>query len=496
MCGLACSRQSSFFVGFLALVSACSSPNAGTSIGSGGSRGAGTGGAQGTGGVASDGSSAAVGGATGNSSGGAIGAGAGGQPGTGGAASGGPDAGNVGTGGGNVGGAGRSGGAGGAASGLGGEMAAPIAATPPMGWNSWNTFQCNISEALIKAVADTFVTSGMQAAGYQYVNIDDCWMNGRDASGHLTWNTAKFPSGIPALVAYVHGKGLKFGIYESANTDTCVGIYGGISPTVAVGSLGHEVADAATFASWGVDFLKHDLCKGDRNSFAKMRDGLRATGRPIVYSINPGNGSTDICPPNACALPLVNIANMWRISIDITGTWASITSLIDQDAPLYSYAGPGHWNDPDMLEVGRGLTAGEDRAHFSMWSILAAPLIAGNDVRSMSGTTLGILTNKDVVAIDQDPLGTQGRLVATPATNLQVWSKTLSGASSRAVVLLNRTGSSASITATWSALGLPPGNATVRDLWSHVDLGTFNGSYTANGVPSHDVAMLKITSSP
>jgi alpha-galactosidase len=294
----------------------------------------------------------------------------------------------------------------------------------------------------------------------------------------------------------VHGKGLKFGIYESANTDTCVGIYGGISPAVAVGSLGHEAADAATFASWGVDFLKHDLCKGDRNSFAKMRDGLRATGRPIVYSINPGNGSTDICPPNACALTLVSIANMWRISIDITATWVSILSLIDQDAPLYSYAGPGHWNDPDMLEVGKGLTAGEDRAHFSMWSILAAPLIAGNDVRSMSSTTLGILTNKDVIAIDQDPLGAQGRLVATPATNLQVWSKTLSGPTSRAVVLLNRTGASASMTATWSAIGLPSGNATVRDLWNHVDLGTFNGSYTAANVPSHDVAMLKITSSP
>ncbi len=456
------------------------------------------GGSKGTGGVTTDGPilGVGVGGASGSSSGGAIGASSGGSLGSGGVASGGSGAGNIGGAGGNAGDGSRSGGAGGFGSGLGGDMAATIAATPPMGWNSWNTFRCNISEALIRSVADTFVTSGMRAAGYQYVNIDDCWMNGRDSNGHLMWNAAKFPSGIPALAAYVHGKGLKFGIYESANTETCVGIYGGISPAVAVGSLGHEAADAATFASWGVDFLKHDLCKGDRNSFAKMRDGLRATGRPIVYSINPGNGSNDICPPNTCAFPLTTIANMWRISIDITSTWSSVLSLIDQDAPLYSYAGPGHWNDPDMLEIGKGLAAGEDRVHFSMWSILAAPLIAGNDVRSMSSTTLDILTNTDVIAIDQDPLGAQGRLIATLAMNLQVWSKVLSGASSQAVVLLNRTGSSASMTVPWSAIGLPPGNATVRDLWNHVDLGTFNGSYTATSVPSHDVAMLRITSSP
>jgi alpha-galactosidase len=392
---------------------------------------------------------------------------------------------------------GISGGAGGAGGGGGGGGAPSVlGATPPMGWNSWNTFQCNMDENLIHGVADAMVSSGMAAAGYQYVNLDDCWMNGRDASGNLRWNTSKFPAGIPALAAYIHSKGLKLGIYETPNTSTCVGIYGGISTSVAVGSLGHEVADAKTFASWGVDFLKYDLCQGQRGSFAIMRDALQASGRSIFYSINPGNGVGDLCPPNTCSLDLPTTANMWRIGFDINASWASVTSLIDQDSVLYTYAGPGHWNDPDMLEVGKGLTAAEDRAHFSMWAMLAAPLLAGNDIRSMSAATTTTLTNTDVIAVDQDALGAQGRLVATPATNLQVWSKTLSGANARAVALFNRTGAMAAITVQWSALGLPAGNATVRDLWSHTGLGTANGSYTATAVPSHGVVMLRVESAP
>jgi alpha-galactosidase len=461
-----------------------SSGSAGTVGGSAGGALAGSGGTAGSRGVAGTG---------GQAGGGGSGAGGGGPAGTAGRAGAGGSAGTAGRAG--AGGAAGTGGLGG--SGAGGGTAAILAATPPMGWNSWNTFQCNLSETLIKGVADAMVSSGMQAVGYQYVNLDDCWMDGRDSSGNLQWNAAKFPSGIPALATYVHGKGLKIGIYETPNTETCVGIYGGIAPAVAVGSLGHETQDAKTFASWGMDYLKYDLCQGNRNSFATMRDALRATGRSIVYSINPGNGADDVCPPSTCSLDLASIANMWRIGFDINASWASVTSLIDQDAPLYSYAGPGHWNDPDMLEVGNGLASNnEDRAHFSMWAILAAPLIAGNDIRSMSSATSNVLTNADVIAVDQDPLGEQGRPVATPATNLQVWSKTLAGTNSRAVVLLNRAGASASITAQWSALGLPPGNATVRDLWTHTDLGSFNGSYTASAVPSHGVAMLKIVSSP
>jgi len=390
---------------------------------------------------------------------------------------------------------GRGGTAGGGAGGGAGASGLP-AATPPMGWNSWNTFQCNMDETLIKQIADLFVSSGMQAAGYQYVNLDDCWMDGRDASGSLRWNTTKFPSGIPALADYVHGKGLKLGIYEVPNNTTCVGIYGGISPTIAVGSLGHEPTDAQTFATWGVDYLKYDLCTGQRGGFAVMRDALRATGRPIFYSVNPGNGQNDLCPPNTCSLTLATIANMWRIGFDIDRTWGSVIRLIDENAALYSYAGPGHWNDPDMLEVGNGLTDIEGRAHFSMWAIMAAPLIAGNDLRSMSAATRTTLTNTEVIGVDQDALGIQGRLVASPGTNLQVWSRPLSGTNTRAVALFNRGTTNASITVQWSALGIPAGSASVRDLWSHADLGAFNDAYTAAAVPGHGVVMVKVTSGP
>ncbi|HVZ89407.1 MAG TPA: glycoside hydrolase family 27 protein, partial [Polyangia bacterium] len=439
----------------------------------------GTGGSVGTGGMSGAGGLVATGGAGGKAGqGGAAGAaGKGGSPGTGGMG----------------GSAAGAGGGGGGAAGAGGSGV--LGATPPMGWNSWNTFQCNLNETLIKQIADIFVSSGMQAVGYDYVNLDDCWMDGRDSSGKLQWNTSKFPSGIPALATYVHGKGLKLGIYETPNTTTCVGLYGGISHAVAVGSQGHETTDAQTFASWGVDYLKYDKCTGPLSGFAVMGNALRATGRPIFYSINPGDGSG--CPPNSCSINLPTIANMWRIGFDINASWSSMIGLVDQDANLSSYAGPGHWNDPDMLEVGNsGLSDTEGRTHFSMWAILAAPLIAGNDLRSMSATTQATLTNSEVIAVDQDPLGAQGRLVASPGTNLQVWSKTLSGTDTRAVALLNRGTASASITVQWSALGIPGGAATVRDLWAHSDLGSFTGSYTASAVPSHGVVMLKVTSTP
>ncbi len=380
--------------------------------------------------------------------------------------------------------------------GVDGSAPSILAATPPMGWNSWNTFQCSITEQLIRGVADTFVSSGMAAAGYQYVNLDDCWMNGRDASGKLQWDTTKFPTGIPALAAYVHGKGLKLGIYESANTDTCVGVYGPSTPSVAVGSLNHEAADAQTFASWGVDFLKYDLCQGNRASITTMGNGLRAAGRPIVFSINPGNGTNDLDPPTTPGWNFGTVANMWRIGFDINASWASVLSLIDQDASLARFASPGHWNDPDMLEVGKGLTADEDRSHFSLWAMLAAPLIAGNDIRSMTAATQAILTNADVIAVDQDPLGIQGQVVATPATNLQIWSKPLAGTNTRAVALFNRGTAAASITVRWTDIGISAGSATVRDLWQHVAVGTFSDSYTATGVPAHGVVMLKITSAP
>jgi hypothetical protein len=363
-----------------------------------------------------------------------------------------------------------------------GTSSSIVGATPPMGWNSWNNFGCSPSESLIKGVADAMVSSGMAAVGYQYVNIDDCWMSGRDSSGNLVADSSKFPSGIASLADYIHGKGLKLGIYESPGATTCAG---------KTGSQGHESQDAQIFAKWGVDYLKYDLCSGQKSAFATMSTALKATNRAIFYSINPVYGAGSCVPPN-CSVDELKICNMWRIEFDINASWGSFTGLIDFDRPLYPYAGPGHWNDPDMLEVGRGMSADEDKSHFGMWAILAAPLITGNDIRSMSTTTKAILTNPDIIAVNQDPLGNQGQRIS--ATNsLEVWSKVMSGSKVRAVALFNRSGSAASMSVTWTQIGLSAGAATVRDLYQQKDLGSFTDSYTASSVPTHGIVMLKVT---
>ena len=462
-----------------------SSGAAGSGGGKAGGAGASTAGASATGGAAAGGGSSGGGGggvlaSAGNSgaspSGGS--SGVGGRAGAGGSSSGG------------------SGGSGGGAAGAGGSSggSAVLAATPPMGWNSWNAYNCNgLNETVVKSMADAFVTTGMKAVGYEYVNLDDCWMDGRDANGKLKWNASKFPSGIPALAEYIHNKGLKIGIYETPNTKTCAGLYGGY--TAGVGSVGHETTDAQTFASWGIDYLKYDKCQGQLSAFAVMRDALKATGRPIFYSINPSDQGP-FCTPTNCSINLPTTANMWRVAFDISAKWSEIIRCIDANKEQYAGAGPGHWNDPDMLEVGNGLNDLEGRAHFSMWAIMAAPLITGNDLTKMSAATKATLTNAEVIAVDQDPLGKQGRVVATPGSNLEVWSKEMSGTNTRAVALFNRGSASASITVQWSQLGLPAGAASVRDLWEAKDLGASTGSYTAANVPSHGVVMLKIVSAP
>ena len=467
----------------------------GGKVGSGGSSASGgvtgMGGATATGGSTATsvgGSTSSAGGRTGGTgSGGATVAGASGSGGT---AAGGSLTGGTGGKGGTTGTAGTTSTGGstgtGGSPGTGGSTA--VAATPPMGWNSWNNFGCSPSESLIKGVADAFVSSGMAAAGYEYVNIDDCWMSGRDGSGNLQADSGKFPSGIKSLADYVHGKGLKLGIYETPSSTTCAGKTGG---------SGHESQDAKTFASWGIDYLKYDHCKTtDMQAFVRMGDALKATGRPIVYSINPVYGTGSCIAPPKCAIDCPKIANLWRIEFDINASWGSFTGLINTDAALAQYAAPGHWNDPDMLEVGRGMSADEDKAHFGMWAILAAPLITGNDIRSMNAATKAILTNADVIAVDQDPLGKQGTRVATSGSNLEVWSKVMSGTNVRAVALFNRSGSAASMTAKWSDIGLPAGAATVRDLYAQKDLGSSTDSYTATSVPSHGIVMLKVTSAP
>jgi alpha-galactosidase len=465
----------------------------GTTGGSSGSSGStGTGGGAASGGTTGSGGRTGVGGGTGN--GGATVTGGTGTAGvsTGGIASGG----STGTAGAHMGGVTGSGGLSssdaGATGGTGGSTV--LGATPPMGWNSWNAFNCSgLNETVVKSMADAFITTGMKDVGYQYVNLDDCWMDGRDSSGKLKPSTSKFPSGIAALADYVHGKGLKLGIYSTPNTKTCAGLYGGY--TGGVGSVGHETTDAQTFASWGIDYLKYDKCQGQLSAFAVMRDALKATGRPIFYSINPADQGP-YCVPSNCSIDLISIANMWRIEFDISATWSDVTRLIDKDKPEYAGAGPGHWNDPDMLEVGNGLNDTEGRAHFSMWAIMAAPLITGNDLTKMSAATKATLTNKEVIAVNQDPLGKQGRVVATPGTSLEVWSKEMSGTNTRAVALFNRSSASASITVKWSDIGLPAGAATVRDLWAATDVGPATDSYTASNVPSHTVVMLKVVSTP
>jgi alpha-galactosidase len=231
------------------------------------------------------------------------------------------------------------------------------------------------------------------------------------------------------------------------------------------------------------------------SGFAVMRDALKATGRPIFYSINPADQGP-YCVPSSCSIDLIKTANMWRIEFDIAATWNDVTRLIDKDKPEYAGAGPGHWNDPDMLEVGNGLNDTEGRAHFSLWAIMAAPLITGNDLSTMSTTTKATLTNKEVIAVNQDPLGKQGRVVDTPGSSLEVWSKELSGTNTRAVALFNRSSGTASMTVQWSKIGIPAGAATVRDLWAAKDVGPATDSYTATGIPSHSVVMLRIQSSP
>jgi alpha-galactosidase len=362
-----------------------------------------------------------------------------------------------------------------------------LARTPPMGWNSWNKFACNVSEDLIKQAADAMVSSGMKDAGYQYIVIDDCWQVSRDPAGNIVPDPHRFASGMKALADYVHGKGLKFGLYSDAGTGTCQNRPGG---------RGYEFQDARQYAAWGVDYLKYDWCnhstQDSASSYSIMRDALAKAGRPIVFSLCEW-GSTEPW------LWAKDVGNLWRSTGDIIDKWEGtekwggngVVQILDLNDGLQSYAGPGHWNDPDMLEVGNGgMNDTEYRAHFSMWCLLAAPLMAGNDIRNMKPEIRDILTNKEVIAIDQDPLGREGRRVKREA-GLEVWARQLADGG-RAVALLNRTGSQANITASWVDIGYPAHlSAKIRDLWEHQDIGEQTGSFSAS-VPSHGVVMVTI----
>ena len=355
-----------------------------------------------------------------------------------------------------------------------------LAKTPPMGWNSWNKFAGRVDDATVRAIADAMASNGMKEAGYLYINIDDTWEAGRNDKGEIQTNK-KFPD-MKALADYVHKKGLKLGIYSSPGPNTCAGYEG---------SYGHEEQDAMTFAKWGIDYLKYDWC-GARTLYTdeempaiyqKMGDALLKTGRPIVYSLCQ-YGRLDVWKWGAEVG-----GNLWRTTGDIRDTWDSMTNIGFRQNELAQYAKPGHWNDPDMLEIGNGgMSGAEYRTHMSLWAMLAAPLLAGNDLRQMSPETLAILTNREVIAVDQDKLGKQGSQ-AWKAGDQEIWTRQLSGGD-MAVAFFNRGKDEAKISVKWADIGAPS-KRKARDLWLQQNIETSAPEYTAT-VPGHGVVMLRI----
>lgn len=376
-----------------------------------------------------------------------------------------------------------------------------LAMTPPMGWNSWNKFACDVSEKLLKETADAMVTSGLRDAGYEYIVIDDCWQIGRDSMGFIIADPKRFPSGIKALADYIHSKGLKFGIYSCAGTKTCAGRPGG---------RGHEFQDAYMYAKWGVDYLKYDWCSSDgqtqKESYTLMSSMLKEAGHPIVFSLCEWGGSK----PWTWAS---EVGHLWRTTGDIfdcfdcfkeQGGWTAngVMKILDMQKDMRQYAGPGHWNDPDMLEVGNGgMSESEDRAHFSMWCMIAAPLIAGNDLRNMSQQTQAILSNPDVIAVDQDALGIQG-LKYQSEGQFETWLKPLSGGD-WALCFLNRSPEAKTIDFDFAKnivndevsnrkLDATVETFKIKDLWTKKELGTTKKPLKAS-VPSHDVLMVRLS---
>jgi len=376
------------------------------------------------------------------------------------------------------------------------HAAAPVlAATPPMGWNSWNFFAGKVTDQDIRNAADQIVATGMKDAGYIYINIDDTWEGERDENGVLHTNS-KFPD-MKALADYVHSRGLKLGIYSGPGTKTCAGF---------AASLDHEAQDAQLYASWGIDYLKYDLCSFRRDQMAakapndkaeqmrmmieayvKMGKALKASGRPIVYSLCQYGWDA----PWEWAPALGG--NLWRTTGDVQANWGSVYNIINQQAGLAKYAGPGHWNDPDMLEVGNGrLTLAENRSHFSMWAMLAAPLLAGNDLPNMKPEIKSILTNSDVIAIDQDKLGREGTHVYSDG-EVDVWSRPLSGGA-MAIAVLNAGSdrvASHPFHLSLAKLGLH-GQQKAKDLWTGKDI-TLTDNMPIE-LDSHDTLLVRIAS--
>ncbi len=364
-----------------------------------------------------------------------------------------------------------------------------LAARPPMGWNSWNHFRDKVDDTSVRAQAEAMVSSGMRDAGYTYINIDDTWEGERDANGNIQTNS-KFPD-MKALADFVHSKGLKLGIYSSPGAKTCAKFEG---------SLGHELQDARTYAAWGIDYLKYDLCglrtemhaaptpeaahKIMVDAYVKMRDALRSTGRPIVYSLcQYGDDAVWEWGPSVGG-------NLWRTTGDITDTYAKMAEIGFSQAGLARFAGPGHWNDPDMLEVGNGgMSLDEYRTHMSLWAILAAPLLAGNNLSTMTPETIALLTNRGVIDVDQDSAGKQGDRVSAEGP-IEIWTRPLADGS-KAVGIFNRHPKPLTARVDFSALGFT-GAVKAKDLWQAKDLGSISKPYTVT-VPGHGVLLLRVS---
>jgi alpha-galactosidase len=375
-----------------------------------------------------------------------------------------------------------------------------LAMTPPMGWNSWNTFAVHITEKLVEDMADAIVSSGMKNAGYTYLVLDDGWMAmERDSQGNLVPDPEKFPHGMKPVADYVHSKGLKFGLYNCAGTKTCAGY---------PGTRGYEYQDARNYAAMGIDYLKFDWCSSDginaKEAYATMSKAIRKAGRPIIFSLCEWGQNK----PWEWAAP---VGQLWRTTGDINGIYDGVKqygnwhangvmTIVDMQIGLQKYAGPGHWNDPDMLEVGTGMTAAEDRTHFAMWCMLAAPLISGNDLRKMSPQTIAILTNKDLVAIDQDPLGNEA-VKYSDKDSLETWIRPLQGGV-WAVCFLNRSKDPKKISFDWtkesmidSVTNMPlDTHSTVYnlyDVWQRSAVGKTSSPFSTT-IPSHDVVVLRL----
>lgn len=363
-----------------------------------------------------------------------------------------------------------------------------LALTPPMGWNSWNCFQENINEDNIKQVADAMVASGMQKAGYQYIVLDDFWMIDRDEDGNILADPKKFPHGMKALADYIHSKGLKFGLYLDAGVNTCGG---------QVGSRGYEFQDALQLARWGVDFIKVDWCHhldmDEASAYLRMHDAIKNSGRPMMLNICVwGKANPWLWGPG--------IGQSWRVHRDLVNCFdcinewdgCGVVQVVDVMAPLAKYAGPGHWNDADMLQVGnKGLSLIESQSHFSMWCMLASPLFAGNDIRNMTPEVKEILTNKEAIAINQDVLGKQATRFMT-SNGREIWIKPLSN-KELAVCFFNRNEQEWDVEFDWTTLTSLEKNHkySLRDVWQHKDIGTTEELFKAN-IPAHGAILLKL----